>query len=85
MVLANRSACFLKLGDHGRALEDAPAAAGFDDTYAKAHFRRGLAVLSLLERLVARELLALRVGGLLLGDGRCGRPFPLELPQGRSY
>ena len=44
VVLANRSACFLKLGDHGRALEDAAAAAGFDDTYAKAHFRRGLAL-----------------------------------------
>ena len=43
-MLANRSACFLKLGDHGRALEDAAAAAGFDDTYAKAHFRRGLAL-----------------------------------------
>ena len=28
----------------GRALEDAAAAAGFDDTYAKAHFRRGLAL-----------------------------------------
>ena len=44
VVLANRSACFLKLGDHGRALEDAAAAAGVDDTYAKAHFRRGLAL-----------------------------------------
>ena len=44
VVLANRSACFLKLGDHGRALEDAAAAAGFDDTCAKAHFRRGLAL-----------------------------------------
>ena len=46
-MLANRSACFLKLGDHGRALEDAAAAAGFDDTYAKAHFRRGLALRAL--------------------------------------
>ena len=34
---------------------------------------RRLAVLPLLKSLVARELLALRVGGLLLGDGRCRR------------
>ena len=44
VVLANRSACFLKLGDHQRALEDAVASVGEDTSYAKAHFRRGLAL-----------------------------------------
>jgi tetratricopeptide (TPR) repeat protein len=44
VVLANRSACFLKLGDHQRALADAVASVGEDASYAKAHFRRGLAL-----------------------------------------
>ena len=44
VLLANRSACFLKLGDHAKALADAESAAEADATYCKAHFRKGLAL-----------------------------------------
>lgn len=44
VLLTNRSACFLKLGQHDKALADAEAAVGIDATYCKAHFRRGLAL-----------------------------------------
>eukprot|EP00520_Triparma_pacifica_P012843 CAMPEP_0118634402 /NCGR_PEP_ID=MMETSP0785-20121206/1522_1 /TAXON_ID=91992 /ORGANISM="Bolidomonas pacifica, Strain CCMP 1866" /LENGTH=402 /DNA_ID=CAMNT_0006525363 /DNA_START=1081 /DNA_END=2285 /DNA_ORIENTATION=+ len=42
--LANRSACFLKLGHHEKALDDGKACAEADPKYIKGHFRRGLAL-----------------------------------------
>lgn len=44
IVLANRSAAFLKLGDHPKALEDGVRAQERDPTYVKGVFRRGLAL-----------------------------------------
>ena len=44
IVLSNRSAAFLKLGDHPRALEDGTKAQEIDPTYVKGIFRRGLAL-----------------------------------------
>jgi tetratricopeptide (TPR) repeat protein len=44
MVLSNRSAAFLKLGDHEKALADATKAQETDPTYVKGVFRRGLAL-----------------------------------------
>ncbi|GMH61837.1 hypothetical protein TrRE_jg11581 [Triparma retinervis] len=42
--LANRSACFLKLGHHEKALDDGAECAGVEPEYIKGHFRRGLAL-----------------------------------------
>ncbi len=44
IVLSNRAACFLKLGHHDKALDDAIEAERLDPTYCKAHFRKGLAL-----------------------------------------
>lgn len=44
IILANRAACFLKLGAPEKALQDADEAATLHPTYAKAHFRKGLAL-----------------------------------------
>lgn len=44
IVLANRAACFLKLGEPEKALVDATAAIELDPHYCKAHFRKGLAL-----------------------------------------
>jgi len=41
---ANRSACFLKLGHHDKALMDAEDCLGLDPTYIKGKFRKGLAL-----------------------------------------
>ena len=47
--LANRSACFLKLGQPEKALEDARKSVEIEPTYCKACFRYGLS-LHALER-----------------------------------
>ncbi len=44
ILLCNRSACFLKLGQHEKALDDAARAQAMEPTYVKAWFRRGLAL-----------------------------------------
>jgi len=44
LVLSNRSAAFLKLGDHSKALTDGAKAQEIDPTYVKGIFRRGLAL-----------------------------------------
>ena len=44
IVLSNRSAAFLKLGDHANALKDGTKAQELDPTYVKGIFRRGVAL-----------------------------------------
>ena len=44
VVLSNRSACFLKLGHHDKALKDGRDAEILDPTYVKGIFRKGLAL-----------------------------------------
>ena len=44
IVLSNRSACFLKLGHHKKALKDGSDAELLDPTYVKGIFRKGLAL-----------------------------------------
>jgi tetratricopeptide (TPR) repeat protein len=44
VVLSNRSASFLKLGHHDKALKDASEAAELEPSYVKAVFRKGLAL-----------------------------------------
>lgn len=44
VVLSNRSACFLKLGEHEKALQDASKAVEMEPNYIKAIFRQGLAL-----------------------------------------
>ena len=44
VVYANRAACFLKLGEHAKALADADAAVAAEPGFVKGHFRRGLAL-----------------------------------------
>ena len=44
VALANRSACFLKMGEHERALEDARACVAAEPTFVKGHFRVGLSL-----------------------------------------
>lgn len=44
VILANRAQCWLKLGDHAKALEDAEACIAVDPSNTKAHFRKGLAL-----------------------------------------
>eukprot|EP00566_Odontella_aurita_P005888 CAMPEP_0113541190 /NCGR_PEP_ID=MMETSP0015_2-20120614/8895_1 /TAXON_ID=2838 /ORGANISM="Odontella" /LENGTH=580 /DNA_ID=CAMNT_0000441071 /DNA_START=217 /DNA_END=1959 /DNA_ORIENTATION=+ /assembly_acc=CAM_ASM_000160 len=44
VVLSNRSASFLKLGEHAKALADAEKATALDPTYVKGVFRRGMAL-----------------------------------------
>lgn len=44
LVLSNRAACFLKLGQHEKALEDAKRAHEIEPTNIKAIFRRGLSL-----------------------------------------
>ncbi|CAB9500393.1 unc-45 homolog A [Seminavis robusta] len=44
LVLSNRAACFLKLGQHEKALDDAKRAQEIEPTNIKAIFRRGLSL-----------------------------------------
>ncbi len=44
VVLSNRSAAFLKLGHHDKALADATKAVHLEPTYVKSSFRKGLAL-----------------------------------------
>jgi len=44
VALANRSACFLKLGEHEKALEDAEACIAAKPDFVKGHFRKGLSL-----------------------------------------
>jgi tetratricopeptide (TPR) repeat protein len=44
IVLSNRSACFLKLGHHDKALADGTDAERLDPTYVKGIFRKGMAL-----------------------------------------
>ncbi|KAL7531682.1 hypothetical protein ACHAXR_004174 [Thalassiosira sp. AJA248-18] len=44
IVLSNRSACFLKLGHHEKALKDGADAEVIEPTYVKGIFRKGLAL-----------------------------------------
>lgn len=44
IVLSNRSACFLKLGHHEKALKDGTDSHSLDATYVKGIFRKGLAL-----------------------------------------
>lgn len=44
LVLSNRAACFLKLGQHEKALEDAKLAQDIEPSNIKAIFRRGLSL-----------------------------------------
>lgn len=41
---SNRAACFLKLGQHDRALEDANQCVKVHPTFVKGHFRKGLSL-----------------------------------------
>jgi tetratricopeptide (TPR) repeat protein len=44
VLFANRSACFLKMGHHEKALEDAQKCVEIQPSYIKGHFRKGLAL-----------------------------------------
>ena len=44
IIYSNRAACFLKLGQHEKAEEDAKRAVAINMSNVKAHFRRGLAL-----------------------------------------
>jgi tetratricopeptide (TPR) repeat protein len=44
IILSNRSACFLKLGHHDKALKDGADSELLDATYVKGVFRKGLAL-----------------------------------------
>jgi len=44
VALANRAACFLKMGEHAKALDDASRCASIAPDYVKGHFRKGLAL-----------------------------------------
>jgi hypothetical protein len=44
VALCNRAQCFLKLGEHEKALSDADACIAIKHDYVKAHFRKGLAL-----------------------------------------
>jgi len=44
VALANRAACFLKMGEHAKALDDASSCASIAPDYVKGHFRKGLAL-----------------------------------------
>ena len=57
VVLANRSAAFLKLGNHEKALEDGTLAEELDPSYVKGLFRRGLALHAMGRYDEAREVL----------------------------
>jgi len=46
-VLSNRAACFLKLGQAGKALEDADKCIALSPDFVKGHFRRGIALIAL--------------------------------------
>lgn len=41
---SNRAACWLKLGQHEKALEDAESCIRLDETFVKGHFRKGLSL-----------------------------------------
>lgn len=57
IILANRSAAFLKLGEHEKALTDATRAQEIDPTYVKGVFRKGLALHALGRYLEAIKVL----------------------------
>ena len=47
VVFSNRAACFLKLGRHQQALDDACKAIALDAAMVKAHFRKGTSLYAL--------------------------------------
>ena len=57
-VLSNRAACFLKLGEHEKALRDAEACVLLDPTFTKGKFRLGLALHALARFPEAAQVLA---------------------------
>lgn len=52
-VYANRSACFLKLGEVQKALDDANSCIQLDSKYVKAYFRKGVCLMQLDKHLEA--------------------------------
>jgi tetratricopeptide (TPR) repeat protein len=46
-VFSNRAQCFLKMGQHDKALQDAEACIALDDKFVKGYFRKGLAAIAL--------------------------------------
>mmetsp|Transcript_2428 Transcript_2428/g.4442 ORF Transcript_2428/g.4442 Transcript_2428/m.4442 type:complete len:467 (-) Transcript_2428:50-1450(-) len=58
VILANRSAAFLKLGEHEKALADASSAHEMEPTFVKAVFRKGLALHAMGRYLEAIQVLA---------------------------
>ncbi|KAL3771229.1 hypothetical protein ACHAWO_005169 [Cyclotella atomus] len=58
IVLSNRSACFLKLGHHEKALKDGTDSESLDATYVKGIFRKGLALFAIGRYRDAIETLA---------------------------
>ena len=63
VVLSNRSACFLKLGHHDKALKDGRDAEILDPTYVKGIFRKGLALHALgrYDEAIASLAVALKI------------------------
>jgi tetratricopeptide (TPR) repeat protein len=58
VTLCNRSACFLKMGEHERAEADAKKAKGLNPSNVKAHFRQGLALHAMKQYEMAIPILA---------------------------
>lgn len=58
IIFANRSACFLKLGHHEKALADADACLELESNYVKGLFRKGLALHALKRYREAIDFLA---------------------------
>lgn len=58
VVLSNRAACFLKLGQHERAETDAKKATAINPTNVKAFFRRGLSLHAMKDYMAAIPILA---------------------------
>ena len=58
IVFANRSACFLKLGHHEKALNDANECISINPKYVKGLFRKGLALHAMKQYQEAMQILA---------------------------
>lgn len=56
ILYSNRSMCYLQIGKLNEALDDAEKSINYDNTYAKAYFRKGSALIALKNYTLAKEV-----------------------------
>ena len=82
ILFANRSMCYLGMGKPADALSDAETAIGYDPSYVKGYYRKGMALVELKKYSAARD--AMRKG-LDLAPGDKSFTMQLDKLRGDAY